>query len=338
MQVSIIGAGLSGSALAHLLQQQDFNQMKVYDKSRGRGGRMATKRLRWGHMDMGAQYFTAKSKIFRHVTRLWQRDGWIEPWPFVPLAEHNQVLTRSPDTQTRYVATPDMNSLCKHLLKGAALEVNCKITKIGRVDGHWYLFDEHRELVAKSPYLVLTCPLEQSRALLTDLPQVLTQLPTFAHLPCWSVGIATKGHVDDVVQGIFAEGDLSWVSRQSAKPQRQKDGDLWSIQFSAAWSESQQSSDSQSIIKYAFEQLKHRLINSQLCTHDFHLVEGYGHFWRFARPEPNATVPQRPLCIPELGLIIAGDWCYGGRVEGAYLSASDAALTLSSWLTKTVVQ
>lgn len=337
MQVSIIGAGLSGSALAHLLQQQDFKQVKVYDKSRGRGGRMATKRLSWGHMDMGAQYFTAKSEVFQKATRLWQQDGWIETWPFVPLAEQNNVLTLSPDNQTRFVATPDMNSLCKRLLKGVDLEVNRRIAQIGRVDGHWYMFDENQELIAKSAYLVLTCPLEQSRALLSDLPHVLAQLPKSAHLPCWSVGIATEGHVDEAVQGIFAQGELSWISRQNAKPQRQNERDLWSIQFSAPWSEEQQMTDSQTVVSHAFDLLKQKLSSSNLCSEALQLSEGYGHFWRYARPDPNVTAPQQTLCLLELGLIVAGDWCYGGRVEGAYLSADDAASKLTTWLTNTAV-
>lgn len=332
MSVSIIGAGLAGSVLANKLVSAGLDKVVVIEKSRGRGGRMATKRLQWGHMDMGAQYFTARSQAFTQSVALWQTNKWVEPWNFVPHAERDGKLVLSPDEQTRFVASPDMNSLCKQLINGIDIQLNTRVKSLQRSNGFWHLYDANQELITRTKLLVLTCPLEQSRQLLMEFPSVLDRLPKAAHLPCWSVGLATNGHVDESLQGVFAEGDISWISRQNKKPQRavSEQSDLWSIQYSAPWSIDHQDLAAPLIVEDAFKQLRTRLLNSALCDSDLSFVEGYAHFWRYARPNPELSIEKGVVEEPSIGLIVAGDWCFGGRVEGAYLSANESAQLILS--------
>ena len=57
---AIVGAGLSGVTCAASLHEQGIS-VRVFEKSRGIGGRMATRRTPAGlHFDHGAQYFTAR--------------------------------------------------------------------------------------------------------------------------------------------------------------------------------------------------------------------------------------------------------------------------------------
>ena len=58
MKVAIIGAGIAGLTAARELVERGA-QVKVFEKARGLGGRLSTKRLVWGKLDIGAQYFTA---------------------------------------------------------------------------------------------------------------------------------------------------------------------------------------------------------------------------------------------------------------------------------------
>ena len=62
-KVAIIGAGLAGLTLARRLR--GFASVTVLEKSRGLGGRMATRRSDNFEFDHGAQFFTARSTAFR---------------------------------------------------------------------------------------------------------------------------------------------------------------------------------------------------------------------------------------------------------------------------------
>ena len=61
--IAVVGAGMAGLTLARALQARG-NDVVVFEKSRGFGGRLATKRVGQATFDSGAQYFTAKSDAF----------------------------------------------------------------------------------------------------------------------------------------------------------------------------------------------------------------------------------------------------------------------------------
>lgn len=69
-KIAIIGAGVSGLIVA--------NEVTIFDKSRGIGGRMATRRVDNYHFDHGAQFFTAKSEEFKELCQKAKNDGIIE--------------------------------------------------------------------------------------------------------------------------------------------------------------------------------------------------------------------------------------------------------------------
>jgi len=60
---AIIGAGMAGITCARTLVQAG-HQVTVFDKSRGLGGRMATRSSAFGSFDHGVQYFTARDPRF----------------------------------------------------------------------------------------------------------------------------------------------------------------------------------------------------------------------------------------------------------------------------------
>ena len=58
--IAIIGTGIAGLSAAQALIAAGQN-VELFDKSRGSGGRMASKRTDAGSVDLGAQYFTARA-------------------------------------------------------------------------------------------------------------------------------------------------------------------------------------------------------------------------------------------------------------------------------------
>ena len=70
MTIAIIGAGIAGAACAQELVRLG-KQVVVFDKGRAAGGRMSSKRTATGYLDLGAQYFTARSQAFNQQCQQW---------------------------------------------------------------------------------------------------------------------------------------------------------------------------------------------------------------------------------------------------------------------------
>jgi predicted NAD/FAD-dependent oxidoreductase len=66
--VAVIGAGMAGIGAARLLVEEGC-RVVVFDKSRGLGGRCATKRWEGHSVDHGAQYFTMRDADFSQAVR-----------------------------------------------------------------------------------------------------------------------------------------------------------------------------------------------------------------------------------------------------------------------------
>src|SRR5690606_17852638 len=113
--IAIIGTGLAGLSAAQALHSAGL-EVELFDKSRGSGGRMASKRSDAGSLDLGAQYFTARDRRFVEVVQQWQARGWVAEWDPQLYHSNQNGLQPSPDEQVRWVGTPRMSAITRALL------------------------------------------------------------------------------------------------------------------------------------------------------------------------------------------------------------------------------
>jgi predicted NAD/FAD-dependent oxidoreductase len=80
--VLVVGAGISGLACARALRTAGTGiDVRVVDRARRPGGRMATRRLHDRPVDLGAAYFTVPSgSAFERVADGWHERGLTRPW------------------------------------------------------------------------------------------------------------------------------------------------------------------------------------------------------------------------------------------------------------------
>jgi len=78
-RVAVVGAGVAGLILARDLVR-DGHEVSVFDKGRGPGGRLATRRAEPFSFDHGAQYFTARDPEFRAEVETWVAAGCAARW------------------------------------------------------------------------------------------------------------------------------------------------------------------------------------------------------------------------------------------------------------------
>ena len=158
--VAIIGAGVGGLMAARTLFDHGIN-VQIFEKSRGVGGRLATRRIDeqcW--FDHGAQYFTARDCRFGKYVKSWIQDGIVDPWmgKIVELDPGGKIVADKTGTP-RYVGTPSMNRLAKHIAADLPVHLQTRIHAIRRNgNDKWELVDEHHRIVGTFDIVISNAP------------------------------------------------------------------------------------------------------------------------------------------------------------------------------------
>lgn len=336
MKVAIIGAGMTGASAASSLGAMGI-PVQVFDKGRGVGGRMSSKRLaETDYVDMGAQYFTARDADFKDLVAKWQEVGVAALWHFTP-SIFTGTLQASPDNEQRFVGVPTMQQPIKHLLADVDVTTSCRINNISQdLSGLWLLTaDDGREFSGFS-YVLVTTPPSQAAELLQSFPELLPQLPTAILQPCWAVTLtlsecsaviddATENSTGNNATGIFCQnGNIRWACQLQDKPGRQSTV-RWLVHFSAEFTRANLSATLAELTAYAKSEL------SQILNYAIVVSDSISHRWLYATVDAKQS-PPGVLCSSNQQIWLAGDWSLGGRIENAWLAGQFAAKRISAQL------
>lgn len=113
---------------------------------------------------------------------------------------------------------------------------------------------------------------------------------------------------------------IAWLARESSKPAR---GGIerWTVQASAAWSQEHLEDDA--------ERVKAKLLKAFAEITNIRATPGHAqvHRWRYAKT--NQALGVSHLWDEQIGIGVCGDWCLGHRVEDAFLSGLELALSVA---------
>lgn len=321
MTIAIIGAGMAGAACASELLAQG-RHVVVFDKGRVPGGRMTSKRTGQGYIDLGAQYFTARSPSFTEQCLKWQTGAVIAPWQGRLAISDQTGLKASPDNTTRYIGLPSMHNPVKQLLQGCLVNSGCCIDAVQYDGSHWQLFSRQQR-VGQFSQLILAIPQQQAAALLQP---VILQYPALAQLfcsvallPCWAVNVELAASTAAEFDGIFVKNNpaVTWLAHQASKTGR-VNGRHWLVHFTADFSQQHFDTGSAQLTALAAQHLQ------AIFTTPITVLQSVCHRWRYAQQATDFPVIG---CYyqAELALGLAGDWLNGGRIENAWLSGKQLA-------------
>ena len=331
MKIAIIGAGLTAATIAQkLTTEQPEWSVTIFEKSRGAGGRMTTKRRDMGWLDMGAQYFTARSDAFQQEVEAWVDAGWANIWDGSLFTFEKGSLKPSDDDQTRYIGTPYMNSPVSERIEasGAELICNIRISQLHWAEGYWKLVDDQGNHHGPFDRVISTVPCEQAKELVRGQSELAAALEGFRMAPTWSAAIQFEHDIteklDELPDGMFVKsGPVSWISRNGSRQERaeQQASEVWIVHFGPYWSQRYLEQEPEFIKKSAREELR-RVLQVKLPE----ISQAIMHRWRYARnAEESKTDETGYLIDPTETLMVAGDWVMGGRVESAFLSGRAVA-------------
>ncbi|KGP71205.1 NAD(P)/FAD-dependent oxidoreductase [Pontibacillus yanchengensis] len=152
-KVTIIGAGIAGIMAARTLLNNGIKDIKIVDKSKSVGGRLATRRLEEGIVDHGAQFFTVRSEQLEKDVEDWLQRGWITHW--------------FGDPYPRYTSVNGMNTLMKQLAEDLPVSLYAKVESIEETTGGFQLETEDGQSW-KTGAVLVTAPVPQTRKLLSS--------------------------------------------------------------------------------------------------------------------------------------------------------------------------
>jgi photolyase PhrII len=316
LRVAVVGAGLAGLTAARILDEQG-HEVIVLDKGRGAGGRMSTRRHEDFHFDHGAQYFTARDPRFMRHVYAWRERGLVEAWNTRLAVIDPDGVERKTATTERFVAVPGMSAICSEL---AGELPDCRfswpVERVRRKDGQWVLEASGRKNVSADA-LLLAIPPEQIRVLVDD-QDIEIALAGVQMRPCWAVmAVLDRPLSKDYDAAFVNQGPLSWLARQASRPGRPTT-EAWIFHASPDWSEEH--------LEASPDDVRNLLLDAARALPIAQTFEaGYAsaHRWRYALARQ--PLEEGALWFEERQLALAGDWCQGSRVEGAFLSGAAAA-------------
>ena len=327
MKIAIIGTGLSGITAAKSLQEHygAFAKITLFEKSRGLGGRISTRRTEAYEFDHGAQYFTAKNPDFKNVVINAITQGYIAPWDSRAYYLKNGRL-EADSGGSRFVSTPRMNSW----IKAMAADLDIKLSKRARrlVISNTGLELEFEDGQSEGSYdhVILSTPSPQASDMLARCGfSQMNALNAVKMQACFAVMVGLNQPLNLAWDTLRSkDGPASWIAVNSAKPGRTGTKAALVIHAGPKWSEKNVERDKQElqneIVSAASALIQRDISNANYITI---------HRWLYASVAKGAGTPC--LADKERRIIACGDWCLGGRVEGAYLSGKAAAEQIISW-------
>ena len=316
--VAIVGAGIAGLTAARTLVDRGHDVV-VLDKGRGPGGRTSSRRCEGFTFDHGAQYFTARSNLFRRQVKEWLDEGVVASWtPRLAVIESDRVRTPAKEGE-RHVGVPSMSAMAKRLARDLEVRSRVEVSQLSVGTEGWRVENTAGDTVARADVLIVAVPPAQAVPLLTAAPELAAQVQAVAMQPCWAVLLGFAQPVSTDFDGAFVNvGPLSWVARNASKPGR-TGGEAWVLHASATWSEQHLEDDANEVI----DLLKAEFA-SRCCASDLEVtVHAEAHRWRYAQPVEPLAASCLYDAVRRIG--VAGDWCGGPRVEGAFLSGTALA-------------
>lgn len=307
-RIAIIGAGMAGISSAQALKNAGLYPT-LFEKSRGQGGRLATRRTEAGEsFDHGAQYITSRTPAFTQWLDARYGESSAATWK-PELADHSKEKHHP-----WMVGSPAMNALLKPLSHGLDIRTQTSISALQRDGGHWRLLTESGQLPDRFDIVITATPCPQACVLLANEPALLALLDSVAMAPCWALMISFSEPLPvDFDARRFDSGATAWLARQASRPGQAAAGNAWVLHASADWSAEQLELAPAEAAALLQRDLA-RVIGKPLPEITF----AQAHRWRYALT--TQPLGRAFLANADHSLFVAGDWCLGARVESAYQS------------------
>ena len=321
LDYAVIGAGVAGLTAADQLNQSG-HKIAVFEKARGTGGRMSSKRVAsvdndsFMAFDLGCISISAKSDLFALELEKLHQQGAIAPW------------FKDDKSNNHYVGMPRNSGLTRHLSKDVECYFSTRITAIKYIEGLWHLYTVESgaiTLLAKANNVILATPPAQAYDLLPSNTQLKGVLEGVEVDPQWVMGIELDNVLSALPDIYYPDSDVIYsISQESSKPGRSSDNSVLQIQATPTWTNKHLEVTSDQVSELLITELE-RIFEQAL-----HVKNSYSHRWLYSIiSKPVQT--KDGFLWDETGLGLIGDYFISGDVNVGSIGSNVPGIE-SAWL------
>lgn len=319
MKVGIVGAGIAGLSAGRELHKQG-HQAVLFEKSRGPGGRCATRRRGDFFWDSGATSILPRGKALEQVI--------LEELPTdeltritLPVATHENLRVRPGDPRrggTRYCYQNGMNTLAKLLATGLDIRPEVSVDAIEKLGEQFKIAGEIFDAV------ILTCPIPQTSLLLWGMNES-RPIGNVRYRPCISVLLGYETPLPETHYFAVLDPEqshpLTWLSLESNKvPGRPP---TLVAQMNRTFSAREYDRADADLVSSVSTYIASLIGNAHAVPAVSDVMR-----WKYSQPESFADFGQ--VNPPGSKIILASDGLLGGHLEDAYEVGLKAARMLAS--------
>tara|TARA_B100001939_G_scaffold81390_2_gene69347 strand:- start:1192 stop:2142 length:951 start_codon:yes stop_codon:yes gene_type:complete len=306
-KIAIIGTGLSAIFSAIHLRKNTDLEINLFDKARGLGGRLATRRAEGGKFDHGAQYFSIER---------------INNLPEIQMLINEGVINNIEDKDI-YFSPDGMTNIAKKLLIDFNIFKEHKLVSIDKENENYKLFFENGSTF-NSDYIIMSCPMPQSLEILNKSKidydnNLIKDLEDLSYFPCIVVMIKSEIKLSNLDKHIGTDvdsKDISWIGDNYGKKVSSIEN-YYTIQCSPEFSYENFENEYDETNK----KLKHEM--EKIFGSNYQILSN--HKWRYSIPK-NFYQGDNSLVINQKNFLgLCGDIFTNGRFDGAITSGLSIA-------------
>ena len=295
MKIAIIGAGFSGCNLYNNLKEK-YQDITIFEKSRGVGGRLSTKYIEDKFIDHGTSSLIPITDDLKFFCLDLAKNGVLK-------AKYDQFIPKN-----------GINSICKFLIDEKDLLVNTKIIKAQNSNNKWFLEDENHKVYEDFDLLFITIPapqiLEMQIELQDDFKQKLSHIK---YDSVFSLILYSNENLKLDEKKIYENVDVSDIINNSKK-YLYKDVSSYIIHSTKEFANCLNHKNKDEIYELFLENFEEELQDE---LKNFTTIV---HFWKYANAKNSLDMPY--FLNEEKNLGICGDYFNHNNMEAA-LSSSE---------------
>ncbi len=309
-RVAVIGAGVSGLTVARQLKQLGYSTA-IFDKARGPGGRLSTRRSASGGFDHGAPFFEAKPSFIKP----WLDHGIVGLWTGRFGQVSDQGTIERLDSTQRWVGVPKMSAIGRWMARDLDVGLSSRIERLEGEPGQWMLIDTQERGLGPFDLVVVSCPGPQAADLLPKTSHLYSLARSMTYSICWAAMMDFDTDLDLEWDGLtFVNPPLAHAFRSNSKPGR-RGAERWVIHAQDDWSEAHQD-DSPETVGQALEHAFRPVAKCQAADVRVHR-------WLYA--QSTQEHPRLAVIDGKHQLGLCGDGLTGGGVVQAMASGEHMA-------------
>ena len=294
MKIAIIGAGFSGCNLYNNLKDK-YENITIFEKSRGIGGRISTKYIDDKFIDHGTSTLIPITDDLKFFCLDLVKNGVLK-------AKYDEFIPKN-----------GINSICKFLIDEKDLRTNTKITKAQNIDNKWILEDENHKIYDDFDLLFITIPAPQILEIQIELPNDFKEkLSNIKYNSIFSMILYSNEDIKLNENKLYENSNIENIINNSKK-YGYKDFSSYVIHSSKEFANSVNYKTKEEIYELFIENLDDEI------KKDLDRFTIIPHLWKYATAKSSLDMPY--FFNEEKNIGICGDYFNHSNIEAALLSS-----------------